>query len=180
MTLHEVLVMKVNNIKDITMYKKYLALFTGLFMLASCETSNTGDASGDSAPTGSYATPESRTADLQAYLQKEIGDRIYFDTNKHNVNSAAAFILEAQANWLKATPGFTVTLEGHCDERGTREYNLALGERRANSVREFLVSLGVEAGRIQTISYGKERPSAEGNTSEAWSENRRVVTIVGN
>ena len=70
-------------------------------------------------------------------------------------------------------------LEGHCDERGTREYNLALGERRANSVKEFLTSLGVDSSRIETVSYGKERPSAEGSTSEAWSENRRVVTIIG-
>jgi peptidoglycan-associated lipoprotein len=95
------------------------------------------------------------------------------------VNAASAFSLEAQANWLKATPGFTVILEGHADERGTREYNLALGERRANSVKEFLVSLGVDGSRIQTISYGKERPAAEGSTSEAWAENRRVVTIIG-
>ena len=180
MTLHEVLVMKVNNIKDITMYKKYLALFTGLFMLASCETSNTGDASGDSAPTGSYATPESRTADLQAYLQKEIGDRIYFDTNKHNVNAAAAFILEAQANWLKATPGFTVILEGHCDERGTRDYNLALGERRANSAKDYLMTYGISSERISVLSYGKERPVDSGSSPLAWSKNRRSVTVKAN
>ncbi len=72
-----------------------------------------------------------------------------------------------------------IIIEGHCDERGTREYNLALGERRANSVKEFLVSLGVEPGRVTTISYGKERPSAEGSTSESWAENRRAVTVVG-
>ena len=87
--------------------------------------------------------------------------------------------LESQANWLKSTPGFQIIVEGHCDERGTREYNLALGERRANSVKEFLVSLGVEPGRVTTISYGKERPSAEGSTSESWAENRRAVTVVG-
>ena len=158
------------------MNKNYIALFAGLFLLVGCETTRTG--SGDSAPTNNYS--ESSNTNLQAYLQNEIGDRIYFETNKHNINAAAAFILEAQANWLKSTPGFTILLEGHCDERGTREYNLALGERRANSVKEFLVSLGVEAGRVQTISYGKERPAAEGSTSEAWAENRRVVTIVGN
>ena len=71
-------------------------------------------------------------------------------------------------------------VEGHCDERGTREYNLALGERRANSVKEFLVSLGVDAGRVSVISYGKERPAASGSTSESWAENRRAVTVVGN
>ena len=158
------------------MNKNYLALLSGLFLLASCETTSLG---GDSAPTGGYAAPGSSTADLQSYLQKEIGDRVYFETNKHNINASSAFKLEAQANWLKSTPGFTIILEGHCDERGTREYNLALGERRSNSVKEFLVSLGVDAGRIQTISYGKERPAADGSTSEAWAENRRVVTIVG-
>ena len=73
---------------------------------------------------------------------------------------------------------FQLIVEGHCDERGTREYNLALGERRANAVKEFLVSLGVESGRITTISYGKERPAAEGSTSESWSENRRSVTVI--
>ena len=80
---------------------------------------------------------------------------------------------------MNSTPGFQIIIEGHCDERGTREYNLALGERRANSVKEFLVSLGVEPGRITTISYGKERPAADGSTSESWAENRRSVTVVG-
>ena len=74
---------------------------------------------------------------MQAYLQNEIGDRIYFETNKHNISSASAFTLESQANWIKSTPGFQLIIEGHCDERGTREYNLALGERRANAVKEF-------------------------------------------
>ena len=99
-------------------------------------------------------------------------------TNKHNISSAAAYTLESQANWINSTPGFQIIVEGHCDERGTREYNLALGERRANAVKEFLVSLGVEAGRISTISYGKERPAAEGSTSESWAENRRSVTVI--
>ncbi len=161
------------------MNKNYIAMLIGAFLIASCETTGTSSGSGDSVPTNNYATPESKTANLQAYLQNEVGDRVYFDTNKYNVNAASAFSLEAQANWLKATPGFTVILEGHADERGTREYNLALGERRANSVKEFLVSLGVDGSRIQTISYGKERPAAEGSTSEAWAENRRVVTIIG-
>ena len=160
------------------MIKNYMVILLAVFFIASCETT-TGGSSGDAVPTNNYAMGESTTADLQAYLQNEIGDRVYFDTNKHNVNAAAAFILEAQANWLKATPGFTVILEGHCDDRGTRDYNLALGDRRANSIKEFLISLGVDGSRIQTISYGKERPAAEGNTSEAWAENRRVVTIIG-
>ena len=159
------------------MKNKYLALFASILMIAGCETLGGGGSSSD---TPSYEYGDSKQANLQAYLQNEIGDRVYFETDKHNINSASAYVLETQANWLKSTPGFQILIEGHCDERGTREYNLALGERRANAVKDFLSSLGVDIGRISTISYGKERPSASGNTSEAWSENRRAVTIVGN
>jgi peptidoglycan-associated lipoprotein len=159
------------------MKNKYLSLLFASFLIVSgCETIGGSSSSSDSP---SYAYGDSKQANLQGYLQNEIGDRIYFETNKHNINSAAAFTLEAQANWLNSTPGFQIIIEGHCDERGTREYNLALGERRANSVKEFLISLGVESGRITTISYGKERPAADGSTSESWAENRRSVTIVG-
>ena len=136
-----------------------------------------GSSSSSDAP--SYEYGDSKQANLQGYLQNEIGDRIYFETNKHNISSASAFTLESQANWLKSTPGFQIIVEGHCDERGTRDYNLALGDRRANSVKDFLVSLGVDPGRITTISYGKERPAADGSTSESWAENRRAVTVVG-
>ncbi len=158
------------------MKNKYLSLlFASFLVISGCETIG-GSSSSDSP---SYEYGDSRQANLQGYLQNEIGDRVYFETDKHNINSASAFTLESQANWLKSTPGFQIIIEGHCDERGTREYNLALGERRANSVKEFLVSLGVEPGRVTTISYGKERPSAEGSTSESWAENRRAVTVVG-
>ena len=158
------------------MKNKYLSLlFASFLVISGCETIG-GSSSSDSP---SYEYGDSRQANLQGYLQNEIGDRIYFETDKHNINSASAFTLESQANWLKSTPGFQIIVEGHCDERGTREYNLALGERRANSVKEFLISLGVEPGRVTTISYGKERPSAEGSTSESWAENRRAVTVVG-
>ena len=158
------------------MKNKYLSLlFASFLVISGCETIG-GSSSSDSP---SYEYGDSKQANLQGYLQNEIGDRIYFETDKHNINSASAFTLESQANWLKSTPGFQIIIEGHCDERGTREYNLALGERRANSVKEFLISLGVEPGRVTTISYGKERPSAEGSTSESWAENRRAVTVVG-
>ena len=158
------------------MKNKYLSLlFASFFVISGCETIG-GSSSSDSP---SYEYGDSRQANLQGYLQNEIGDRIYFETDKHNINSASAFTLESQANWLKSTPGFQIIVEGHCDERRTREYNLALGERRANSFKEFLVSLGVEPGRVTIISYGKERPSAEGSTSESWAENRRAVTVVG-
>tara|TARA_X000000950_G_scaffold282667_1_gene381950 strand:+ start:218 stop:706 length:489 start_codon:yes stop_codon:yes gene_type:complete len=161
------------------MIKNSILMVLGLFLLASCETtSSSGDSAGGSVA-DSYASGESSTASLQDYLKKEVGDSVYFETDKHNISASAAFKLEAQANWINSTPGFTIIIEGHCDERGTREYNLALGERRANSVKDFLVSMGVESGRIQTISYGKERPVNSGVTSEAYAENRRVVTVVG-
>ena len=156
------------------MIKNSLLMIFGLFMLASCETTSTvSDAS-----SGGYMGDGSRSS-LQEYLRKEVGDIVYFETDKHNISASAAFKLEAQANWIKSTPGFAVIIEGHCDERGTREYNLALGERRANSVKDFLVSMGVDAGRVQTISYGKERPVNSGTSSESYAENRRVVTVVG-
>lgn len=156
------------------MKKNYILLVAGLFILSSCET--TGSGSGEASLNNS-TTADSST--LQNYLQREIGDRVFFDTDKHNVSAAAARTLESQANWLNSTPGFNIRLEGHCDERGTREYNLALGERRANAVKDFLISFGVAASRIETRSFGKERPAAEGSTAEAWAENRRVVTIIG-
>ena len=160
------------------MKKNYLSLLLVAFLfLSGCETIGGASSSSD---TPSYEYGDSKQANLQAYLQNEIGDRVYFETDKHNINSASAYVLETQANWLKSTPGFQILVEGHCDERGTREYNLALGERRANSVKEFLVSLGVDAGRVSVISYGKERPAASGSTSESWAENRRAVTVVGN
>ena len=156
------------------MKNKYLSLFfAGILLISGCETiggSSSGSASGEFG--------DSKQANLQAYLQNEIGDRVYFETDKHNISSSSAFTLESQANWLKSTPGFQLLIEGHCDERGTREYNLALGERRGNAVKEFLTSLGVDPGRLTVISYGKERPAAEGSTSESWSENRRAVLVV--
>jgi len=158
------------------MKNKYLSLFfAGILMISGCETTGGSSSSGS---TPGYEYGDSKQANLQAYLQNEIGDRVYFETDKHNISSASAFVLEAQANWLKSTQGFQLLIEGHCDERGTREYNLALGERRGNSVKEFLSSLGVDPGRLTVISYGKERPAAEGSTSESWAENRRAVLVV--
>lgn len=103
---------------------------------------------------------------------------IFFDTDRFNIDSEDAAALQTQAQYLMRNPSVNVTVEGHCDERGTREYNLALGERRANSAKNYLVSLGVPANRIRTVSMGKERPAALGSNEQAWSQNRRAVTIV--
>jgi len=107
----------------------------------------------------------------------QYGDRIFFDTDKFNVDAEDQSTLQRQAQWLAQYPNVRVTVEGHADERGTREYNLALGERRANSAKNYLASLGVDASRVQTVSYGKERPQALGSDEQSWAQNRRAVTI---
>jgi len=107
-------------------------------------------------------------------------DVIYFDTDKFDIDSQDAAALRSQAQYLLQFANVRATIEGHCDERGTRDYNLALGERRANAAKNYLVSLGVPAARLSTISYGKERPVALGSNEAAWAQNRRAVTIVLN
>ena len=106
------------------------------------------------------------------------GDRVYFDTDKYTVRGDAAPVLDAQASWLRRYPSVRVRIEGNADERGTREYNFALGGRRANSVKEYLVAHGVEPGRIDTVSYGKERPIDPGEGEEAWAKNRNGHTAI--
>jgi len=105
---------------------------------------------------------------------------IFFDTDRYNIDSADAAALQTQAQYLGQYGNVTVTIEGHADERGTRDYNLALGERRANAAKNYLTSIGVAANRISTVSYGEERPTALASTPEAWAQNRRAVTIVVN
>ena len=113
------------------------------------------------------------------FLQQvgQYGDRILFDTDRFNVDVEDQATLQRQAQWLARYPNAGVTVEGHADERGTRDYNLALGERRANSAKNYLVSIGVDSSRIQTVSYGKERPSALGSDEQSWAQNRRAVTV---
>jgi len=115
----------------------------------------------------------------QADFQAAMGgrDTIYFDTDKFNIDEGDAAALRSQAQWLLRYPAKTATIEGHADERGTRDYNIALGQRRANSAKDYLVSMGVDTVRLSIISYGKERPVALGSTEDAWARNRRAVTI---
>lgn len=131
---------------------------------------STGTSQGDT----SAPAPGSQ-ADFVAQMMGQ--DTIYFDTDKFNVDGADQAALQAQAAWLQKYPAKRASVEGHADERGTREYNLALGERRANAAKNYLVSLGVDAGRLTTVSYGKERPVALGSDEESWAKNRRAVTI---
>jgi peptidoglycan-associated lipoprotein len=111
------------------------------------------------------------------FMASVSSDRILFDTDKYDVDAQDQATLASQAQWLTQNPSVRVTIEGHCDERGTRDYNLALGERRANAAKNYLVSLGVPESRISTISYGKERPEAMGSDESAWAQNRRAVTV---
>ena len=111
------------------------------------------------------------------FLASVAADKIYFDTDKYDIDAQDQSVLASQAQWLAATPTVKVTVEGHADERGTRDYNLALGDRRANAAKNYLASLGIDASRISTISYGKERPVAMGSDESAWAQNRRAVTL---
>ena len=108
-----------------------------------------------------------------------VGDRIFFDTDSTSIRADAQQTLDRQAQWLARYPNYAITIEGHADERGTREYNLALGARRATATKEYLASRGVPANRIRTISYGKERPVAVCDDISCWSQNRRAVTVLG-
>jgi peptidoglycan-associated lipoprotein len=114
----------------------------------------------------------------QEDLAAKVGDRIYYDSDKSDLRADARRTVEGWAGWMRQNPQVAVTIEGHADERGTREYNLALGERRAAAARNFLITLGIEARRIATVSYGKERPQVLGSTEAAWSQNRRGVMLV--
>ena len=118
--------------------------------------------------------------DTVEFLAKGVPDRIFFATNKSKLTTASRDTLRKQATWMRKNKDVTVTVEGHADERGTREYNLALGERRANSVKDYLMTYGISGNRISVISYGKERPVDSGSNPLAWSKNRRSVTVKAN
>jgi peptidoglycan-associated lipoprotein len=169
---------------------KFIALIAAAFLLSACETApdesaNTGGAGGASgggttASSGGSGSgmPMGLKPGSNEDLVVNVGDRVFFGFDKYNVSSQARKTLEKQAAWLKKYPSVTISVEGHADERGTREYNLALAERRANSVKDYLTALGIAPGRVRTISYGKERPVALGSNEAAWSQNRRGVTVV--
>ena len=118
--------------------------------------------------------------DTVEYLADGVPDRVFFATNESILTTASRETLRAQAAWLRKNPGINVVLEGHADERGTREYNLALGERRANAAKDYLMTYGISSDRITILSYGKERPVDSGSNPLAWSKNRRSVTVKAN
>lgn len=114
----------------------------------------------------------------QDELNATVGDRVFFETDRYNLDAEARAMIDAWADWMKQHRNVVISVEGHCDERGTREYNLALGARRANAVKDYLGALGVSPDRVRTISFGKERPAVLGSNAEAWTQNRRSVVVV--
>jgi peptidoglycan-associated lipoprotein len=168
------------------MRKTILVLLLSLLAAACSSTGTTTapGAAGTGAPSSDLnATDQTATAPAsgpgsQKDLTASAGDHVLFVTNRSDLTPEARAILKRQAAWLKRYPNVAVTIAGHADERGTREYNLALGDRRAAAVRSYLVSLGIPADRIGTVSYGKERPAVTGNGEKAWAQNRRAVTAV--
>lgn len=148
---------------------------SALFLLAACETppgEGTG-ADGSGYGNGQVTNPTDSTGELAP----GVTDRVFFAYDSSVLTGEAQATLEAQASWLR-TSGKSVVVEGHCDERGTREYNLALGERRAAAAKSYLVSLGISSGSVSTVSYGKERPAVLGSDESAWGKNRRAVTVL--
>ncbi|MDZ5761623.1 peptidoglycan-associated lipoprotein Pal [Lyticum sinuosum] len=111
-------------------------------------------------------------------MRKTAGDRIFFKLNKSNITAEAQSVLNKQVEFIKQNQNLQFVIEGHCDERGTREYNMALGERRANAVKNYLISKGIDSSRLSVVSFGKEKPADEGHNEEAWEHNRRSVTII--
>ena len=175
----------------IKIYKNILTILGATLILAACATTPTENTSASKTSTSSSSS--SSTADVSSkplvqdgvYVGDEtvemlainVPDRVFFAYDSYSLNNAAQDTLKKQAKWLKANPSVTISVQGHADERGTREYNLALGDRRASSAKDFLMSQGISSDRVTTISFGKERPVKSGSNDTAWAQNRRSVTV---
>lgn len=170
---------------------KFLVAMLGGLALAGCETTSddSGTAQGGGSGGGASSPPVSSTelasrtpagarAGTQEDLVVNVGDRVFFALDSHQLEVEARATLEKQSQWLQQNPAVVVSVEGHADERGTRDYNLALGERRATAVRDYLVALGINANRLKTVSFGKERPVDPRSVKDAWLKNRRGVLVV--
>ena len=181
------------------MFQRLLALFAVAFLFAACETasnisgdsasgsssgiatgSSTGSATSSSTASTASSTSGSTAATQMSDAEKlaQVGNTVYFGFDSSELDGEAQATLDRQAAFLNVNPTVVVIIEGHADERGTREYNLALGDRRAVSVRDYLLAKGLDAARIRTVSYGKERPSVAGSNEEAWAKNRRAATVL--
>ena len=176
------------------MFQRIIAIFLVAFLFAACETASnvageSASGSTSSSATGSSAastsssgsTSSGSTAAMQTSNSDklaQVGDTVYFGFDSSELDTDSQIMLDRQAAFLNVNPTLVVIVEGHADERGTREYNLALGDRRAVAVRDYLLAKGLNAARIRTVSYGKERPVIEGSNDSAWSKNRRASTVL--
>ena len=148
---------------------KALVLGLSIALVSACSTFTSGE--------GSDAEGTSATESQIHDLEHKVGDRVFFELDSSAINADAQMVLKKQAAFMAQNPELNFMVEGHCDERGTREYNLGLGERRANAVKQSLMSLGVDGNRLTTVSYGKERPAVLGSNEWSWGQNRRGVTV---
>ena len=165
------------------MNKKIIAIIGAISLLSACETASQKVVSGSSSSGSASASSSSKSLFASAKQTKAdkliaVGDRVLFGYDSAKLDSSAKILLDAQSRFLRANTDLNFIIEGHADERGTREYNLALGEQRATAVRDYLVIQGIDSDRIKVISYGKEKPTVVGSNTMAWSKNRRAVTII--
>jgi peptidoglycan-associated lipoprotein len=164
------------------MFQRILAIVAATFLLAACETAS--QVSGDSASTSASNTASSSSASSSAADKTpaeklaQVGDTVNFDFDSAELTVSARSTLNRQAAFLSLNPDLMIVIEGHADERGTREYNLALGDRRATAVRDYLVAKGINSARVRTVSFGKERPAVAGSDEAAWAKNRRAATVL--
>ena len=166
------------------MNKKIIAIIGAVSLLSACETASQKVVSGSSASGSASSSVDKKKSLFAAAKQTKaekliaVGDRVLFDYDSAKLDSSAKILLDSQSRFLRANTDLNFIIEGHADERGTREYNLALGEQRATAVRDYLVIQGIDSDRIKVISYGKEKPAVVGSNTMAWSKNRRAVTII--
>ncbi len=160
------------NIKTFSKPASLLAVLLLVISLGACSSSNTGSSS------DRLTRAEISAQSTAREISENVNDRVFFQTDRSSLTIASREVLRDQAEWLKQNTQISLIIEGHADERGTREYNLALGARRAGAVRDYLVSLGVQPYRLRTISYGKERPVALCSRATCWAKNRRSVSVI--
>ena len=151
---------------------RILGIAAAAMLIAACSSTKTTDNGG-----GTGGNDGVTLTDQETWTQ-QVGDRVFFDLERYDVKPEGMAVLQRQAEFLASKPNYTLVIEGHCDERGTREYNIALGDRRANAVREALISFGVDRARLSTISYGKDKPECGDSNESCWSTNRRGVSVL--